>query len=156
MAIVKALSVEPQTSVAIQGIVVGAVHRVDEDGTVWVDHAMNPTEGPLRAAYSVALSPTDKGARVALSFEQDDPTRPLVIGKMHEPKMHEPTEPKAWETEVDEEQVVLTAKKQIVLRCGRARIILTQDGKVILHGAYILSRSRGGHDIQGASVKINS
>ena len=55
----------------------------------------------------------------------------------------------------DDEKLILTAEKEIVLRCGLASITLTRAGKVILRGAYLLSRSSGVNRIKGGSVQIN-
>jgi hypothetical protein len=43
----------------------------------------------------------------------------------------------------------------VVLRCGDASITLTQAGKVIIRGNYIVSRSSGYNKIKGAAVDIN-
>jgi hypothetical protein len=51
--------------------------------------------------------------------------------------------------------VVLTAEREMVLRCGEASITLTRAGKVIIKGAYIVSRSTGYNKIKGAAVDIN-
>jgi hypothetical protein len=59
------------------------------------------------------------------------------------------------EAEVDGERLVFTAKKEIVLRCGKASITLTRSGKVLIRGAYLLSRSSGVNRIKGGSVQIN-
>ena len=53
------------------------------------------------------------------------------------------------------EEVVVTAEKQLTLRCGKASITLTKSGKIILRGKYILSRSEGVNRIKGGSVQIN-
>ena len=57
--------------------------------------------------------------------------------------------------DVDGERLVFTAKKEIVLRCGKASITLTRAGKILIRGAYLLSRSSGVNRIKGGSVKIN-
>jgi len=57
--------------------------------------------------------------------------------------------------QVDDQRVELTAEREIVLRCGDASITLTRAGKVIIKGAYILSRSSGYNKIKGAAVDIN-
>lgn len=61
------------------------------------------------------------------------------------------------EAEVDgrRERVVLEAQKELVLRCGKASLTLTADGKIILKGANVLSTSSGPQRIRGASVSIN-
>jgi len=56
---------------------------------------------------------------------------------------------------IDGKRVTFDAKEEIVLRCGKASIILTRAGRVIIRGAYILSRSSSVNRIQGGSVRIN-
>ena len=41
------------------------------------------------------------------------------------------------------------------MRCGEASITLTRAGKVLIRGAYVLSRSSGANRIKGAAVEIN-
>jgi hypothetical protein len=59
------------------------------------------------------------------------------------------------EARVDGHRVVLDAEQEIVLRCGKASITLTRAGKVLIRGAYLLSRSSGVNRIKGGSVQIN-
>ena len=56
---------------------------------------------------------------------------------------------------IDGEQLTVTADREIVLRCGEASITLTRAGKVIIRGAYVVSRSSGANRIKGACVQIN-
>jgi hypothetical protein len=51
--------------------------------------------------------------------------------------------------------VSFEAGKEIVLRCGDASITLTRAGKILIKGAYVLSRSSGVNRIQGGAVEIN-
>ncbi len=53
------------------------------------------------------------------------------------------------------EERVVTARKQLTLRCGKSSITLTAAGKIIIRGKYIVSRSSGVHRIKGGSVQIN-
>jgi uncharacterized protein (DUF2345 family) len=57
--------------------------------------------------------------------------------------------------QADDERVVVTAEREIVLRCGDASITLTRAGKVLIKGTYVLSRARGYNKIKGAAVDIN-
>ena len=56
---------------------------------------------------------------------------------------------------MDGERLIFRANEEIVLRCGKASITLTKAGKIILRGAYVLSRSSGVNRIKGGSVQIN-
>jgi hypothetical protein len=53
------------------------------------------------------------------------------------------------------EEVLVSAAKQLTLRCGESSITLTAAGKIIIRGKYIVSRSSGVHRIKGGSVQIN-
>jgi len=44
---------------------------------------------------------------------------------------------------LDGQRLELTAERDIVLRCGAASITLTREGKILIEGTYLLSRSRG-------------
>jgi len=49
----------------------------------------------------------------------------------------------------------VSAKEQLVLRCGKASITLTKAGKIVIDGAYISCRSSGVYRIKGGSVQLN-
>lgn len=51
--------------------------------------------------------------------------------------------------------MIVSAKEQLVLRCGKASITLTKAGKVLIKGSYVLSRSSGVNRIKGGSVQLN-
>ncbi|MEO2036899.1 MAG: hypothetical protein ABGZ35_32895, partial [Planctomycetaceae bacterium] len=72
-----------------------------------------------------------------------------------QPLPAETAESTSVSAEVDGERLVLTADKEITLRCGKASLTLTRAGKVLIRGAYLLSRSSGANRIKGGSVQIN-
>jgi hypothetical protein len=59
------------------------------------------------------------------------------------------------QAEIDGERLELKSEREIVLRCGKASITLTRDGKILIRGTYLLNRSVGTNRIQGGSVQIN-
>jgi hypothetical protein len=59
------------------------------------------------------------------------------------------------EVDADGERMIVSAKEQLVLRCGKASITLTKAGKVLIKGSYLLSRSSGVNRIKGGSVQLN-
>jgi hypothetical protein len=80
-------------------------------------------------------------------FVEGDRARPLAIGVIA------PQEPAS--TAALEERLTFTAAREIVLQCGRASLVLTRAGKVLVRGAYVSLRSSGMQRITGASVQIN-
>lgn len=61
----------------------------------------------------------------------------------------------APETGGELDELVITAAKQLTLRCGESSITLTAAGKIIIRGKYIVSRSSGVQRIKGGAVQIN-
>jgi hypothetical protein len=115
--------------------------------------------GEIVAARStVSLMRSQIGCRVVVVFEQGEIRRPIVLGVLQEPAVAPEREPgtgRRLEVEADEDRLVLSAERQITLRCGEASITLTRAGKVILRGTYVVSRSSGCNRIKGAVVDIN-
>ncbi len=135
----------------IDGVVIGMLLELDVIGSPRVDYPGNPA-GPLTARTLSTLESGGVGREVALMFEGGDPSKPIVVGILQRPGR---PDPKPLKVELDGETVMLTGKKEVVLRCGKASITLTRAGKILLRGAYISSRSSGVNRIKGASVQIN-
>ena len=56
---------------------------------------------------------------------------------------------------IDGRTITFDARQEIVLRCGDAKIMLRKDGKIVIRGTHLISRSRGVNKIKGGSVHIN-
>jgi hypothetical protein len=56
---------------------------------------------------------------------------------------------------VDGKVVEIRGAERIEIRCGKASLILTKEGKILLQGTYISSQSSGVHRVRGGSVEIN-
>jgi hypothetical protein len=103
------------------------------------------------------------GREVALLFEAGNPRKPIIMGLIQHPEKLPASAAEGIrreagnpvDAEVDGERLLFTAKKEIVLRCGKASITLTRAGKILIRGAYLLSRSSGVNRIKGGSVQIN-
>jgi hypothetical protein len=97
------------------------------------------------------------GSTLVVVFEAGDPRQPIVLGVLHQPAIGPEDEAPAplVSAKVDDDRFVVTAEREIVLKCGEASITLTRAGKVLITGAYIVSRSTGYNKIKGAAVDIN-
>ncbi len=111
----------------------------------------------LVARSTVSLRRSMAGREVVVLFEGGDVQRPIIIGAIHGQVTDDVVAPgRAVVVEVDSnERHIVSAEREIVMRCGDASITLTRAGKVIIQGTYILSRSTGYNKIKGAAIDIN-
>lgn len=150
----------PQTSrpVPIAGPVVGELLAITADGsTPVVRFAGGHAAVPARS--TVDLHGAHVGAQVVLLFEEGDAARPIVVGVLREPSRSGvegvPGGAGVVEVQADGARLIVQAKEQLVLRCGKASITLTKAGRVLIEGGYVLSRSTGVNRIKGGSVQLN-
>ncbi len=134
----------------IDGVVIGRLISLNESNKPMVDCALDRGNKPLLALTTVVLDKDKVGREIALMFEDGNPQKPIIMGLIHQPEDLQPVV-----AEVDGEKKTVTAKKEIVLRCGKASITLTRTGKIIIRGTYLLNRSSGVNRIKGGSVQIN-
>ena len=130
------------------GVQVGRVVAIDERGQPWVE-CPALSEEKLIARAAIAAGDLAIDSQVVLAFENADPGLPIILGVLASPSSA------LAAVRRDGERFVLTADKEIVLECGEASITLTKAGKVIIRGAYVVTRSTGVNRIKGASVQIN-
>jgi hypothetical protein len=134
-------------------IVIGILDGFDGEGRPLVDYPGNEAGAPLPALTTALYGADAVGRQVALLFADGDGARPVIVGLVRPPGEAVPGGARL--AELDGERLVLKAKQEIVLECGRASITLTRAGKVLIRGSYLSSRSSGVHRIKGASVDIN-
>ena len=140
-----------------EGVVTGTLIGFKDEGqTPLVLYAGQPATAAVAAATVLDLHGAHVGRSVVLMFENGDPGRPIIMGMLRTARAWPlPDQPATVEVDVDGERMVVTAKEQLVLRCGKASITLTKEGKVLIHGAYVSNRSSGVMRIKGGSVQIN-
>jgi hypothetical protein len=138
----------------VPGAIVGILTGFEETGTPLVAFTEHAEGCPLPARSTVELLVRQIGCEVVLIFEQGDLTKPIILGCIC-PQSPAERDGRLEEARLDGEHVVLSAEREIVLRCGKSSITLTRAGKVIVRGAYLLSRSSGVNRIKGGSVQIN-
>ena len=126
----------------LQGVHRAEITGIGPDGRAQV---LIPTLGetPPFAASLVPVAAASVGRLAAVTMMDD---LPLILGLI---------QPPLPEVEADGEKLVLEARREMTLRCGKASITMTADGRVTIRGTQVLSRSDGPNRVQGASVQLN-
>lgn len=112
----------------------------------------------MAARTTVPLLRELVGAHVLVVYEQNDILRPIIIGVLQDCQagpVGGNSQRHSVAVQADADRYVISADREIVLRCGEASITLTRAGKIIIKGTYIVSRSAGCNKIKGAVVDIN-
>jgi hypothetical protein len=111
----------------------------------------------MRAKSVIDIHGSHVGRSVLLAFDNGDRREPIILGCLRAAPVSDLARNTAGTVEVDAdgERLVVTAKRQLVLRCGDASITLTAAGKVIIRGNYVLSHSRGANCVQGGTIHLN-
>jgi len=145
------------SSERLAGVVIGElVAMTDNAATPLVLFPGQVGTAAVAARSVVDLHGAHLGRRVVLMFEAGNPAKPIVLGVLREGLGWPPGErPGSVAVDADGERMLISAREQLVLRCGKASITLTKAGKVLIEGAYLSSRSSGVNRVKGGSVHIN-
>lgn len=142
---------DPVHFLAGMPVTVGELAALGDDGTPFVLDRRGGSAVVRPARTVVDLQGSQVGHAVVVMYEAGDPERGIVLGVVRDGDER----PADLEVRADGERMVVSAKRQLVLRCGRASITLASSGKVVINGAYVLSHSTGVNRIQGGSVQLN-
>lgn len=136
--------VELEAPRASAGVHLGCLQGFDPTGAPLV--RLYGETAPMVALATVALQTSDVGRQLALVFLNDH--SPLVIGLIQN-SQH------VAEVRLEGDQLVLEGRESLELRCGKASLLMREDGKIIIKGTHLVSRSSGANKIKGASISLN-
>jgi hypothetical protein len=138
------------------GVIVGELIGMTDDGrTPLVVFPGQRGSAAIQARSVLDLHSAHVGGQVVLVFEGADPRKPIIMGLIREERSSRQQHPGHVEVDTDGERMIVSAKTQLVLRCGKASITLTQAGKVLIEGTYVSSRSTGANRLKGGSIHLN-
>lgn len=142
---------------------VAIVQAVDSSDAVFIDGSQGSRVRASIATHCAAdlVSADDLvGKRVVVVFENGDADRPVIVGIVANSiaearRANIRSDSLLAQLVVDGRKMKIAAVDEISLSCGKAQITLRKDGKVILRGTDVVSRSSGSNRLRGATVKIN-
>jgi uncharacterized protein (DUF2345 family) len=139
------------------GVTIGTLIGFKDHGnTPLILYGGQPGTAALAAVSTIVLDGTHIGRNVVMSFENGEPLRPVILGLVRtEMGRALRAEPGQVSVDADGERLLISAQRELVLKCGNASITLTKNGKVLITGTYVSQRSTGTLRIKGGSVQIN-
>ena len=141
---------------AVPSVIIGELLAIADDGkSPLVIYPGQSGTAALRARTVLDLHGAHIGQSVVLQFEGGDPTLPIVMGVLRQTDKQPLEAPGNVQVDTDGARMVVSAKEQMVLQCGKASITLTKAGKVLIQGSYVSSRSTGVNRVKGGSVQLN-
>lgn len=137
-------------------VVIGELVALADDGhTPLILYPGQPGSSALRARSILDLHGAHIGKSLVLSFENGNPALPIVMGVLRDAERQWLEVPGQVQVEADGERMIVAAREQLVLKCGKASITLTKAGKVLIEGSYVSSRSSGVNRLKGGSIQLN-
>lgn len=134
-------------------VTLGRLVGVGSEGQPWIDlPAYGRTGAPART--TVPLGASLIGREVVVSFLDGSCDQPVVTGIVQRAG-EVAAAAGSLDVNVDGERVLITGRREVVLRCGKASIALAADGRVVIKGVSLLATSSGLHRIRGGAVQIN-
>ncbi len=148
-------------------LVTGRIVSIGADGKILVQFKNRPVtqakflSGSLKKEIEIHQLSRQQ---VLMVFEEGDPDKPIIIGLMEESlyqlfeldkKIISKEKSMQPEAEIDGERVILEATKEIQLKCGKSSITLTKEGRIIIKGIDIVTRSLSVNKVKGSCVKLN-
>lgn len=119
-----------------------------------VDFEGNDSGAAVRAETTVELQAAQVGGQVTLVFFDGDPSKPVVTGVLRSPAGLGHRRNRVT-LSLDGERLVLSAGRELVLRCGKSSITMHSDGTIEVRGTNLLSASSGTNRIRGGAVSLN-
>jgi len=175
LAVLSAHSLEVSTEQAFAQT--ARVVSLAPDGRPLVQLPDVPMPVPARVAIPKSRLSIERALReghpAVVVFEDGDRLKPIIVGFLEaqtppvatapaESRVAPPVEsttemtaPPCVEADVDGKRVRVTAQDEIVLQCGSASITLRRNGRVVIRGTYVETRSEGTNRIKGGQVQIN-
>ena len=139
---------------------------ISDDGAPEVQIDADKPKVAARLAVSVTRARIETAIvlqqQAVVLFEHGNRSRPIIVGFIEtlQPEAQAPhavpaERPTVVEADVDGKRVRVTAQDEIVLECGPASVTLRRNGRVIIRGTYVETRSEGTNRIKGGQVQIN-
>jgi hypothetical protein len=144
-------------AITTTAMALGELLALVDDGITPLIRLANQPQGRATIASSIVeLHGRLIGSKLLIGFIENDRDSPVVLGVLTGHANWSTTESHPQvEVDADGKRLFISAREELVLRCGKASITLTKAGKVLVDGTYVSVHSTGVHRIKGGSIELN-
>jgi hypothetical protein len=131
------------------------------DGAPWIADPRSASRR-CRARTVVALGPSAVGAEVLVCLAGAR-RQPVILGVLREPSVDADVaageeaagEAALLDVTVNRRRMTVSCDEELVFRCGKSRVELRPDGKILIQGVDVVSSASRTNRIRGGAVRIN-
>jgi len=113
------------TGQATVGILIG----LDPSGEPVVDFPGNTVREGAAARSTVDVGQAPVGSEVVLLFENGETDKPIVVGVISRQGTRRRVRQRSLQVDIDGQKMILTAAREITLRCGESSLTLTRAAR---------------------------
>ena len=129
---------------------------IQDSNEYFITHPINQDKAIALADTIIDLNQDHNGSDVLVVFDAGNINKPIVTGIVKSLIKAKNLNSQAVSFQKGKQETLrFEADQEIVFKCGKSSITLTKAGKVLIRGAYLLSRSSGANRIKGGSVHLN-
>lgn len=146
------LPVNDELPTAGASVILGRIIALTPQKTAMVEYDGNPSGVAHLALQTLEIKSEHIGRQVTLQFIDGNATRPVITGILWDGQSSTNT---TVDVAVDSDTLTLSAKQEIVLKCGKASITLKKNGSIVLRGTNVESRASGVNKMRGRAIQLN-
>lgn len=136
----------------VASVVLGRIVALTPQNAPLVQYERSPGNVARLALQTFEIKAEHIGRQVTLQFVDGDVMQPVVAGIVWDGQASTST---TVDLSVDSDKLTLSAKREIVLKCGKASITLKRNGTIVVHGTNLESRASGVNKIRGRAIQLN-
>jgi hypothetical protein len=162
-------SIPPRAPPNVPATFTATLIALDSAGQAWIEWQPEPAPGhhskksgppapsPVQTspARSTVVLAAEHVGREVLVCRANRAGQAVIIGVLQDLAAPGVTDDPSIDLLIQRRRVVLSARSEVVLRCGEGSITLSKDGKVTIRGVDVVSSAVRTQRIRGGAVRIN-
>ncbi len=141
-----------ESSLELPSVALGRIVALTPQKGPMVQYEHSPGNVARLALQTFEIKAEHIGRQVTLQFVDGDVLQPVVAGIVWDGQAKTSS---TVDLSVDSDKLTLSAKREVVLKCGKASITLKKNGTIVLRGTNLESRASGVNKLRGRAIQLN-